>query len=85
MKIKQLIETSGQSGEQDHLIKKIKKEWDAIAKESVNVEITGGTYYGFCSELGVLRLYRKYHGAPNVDTNFSKSMNSFYFRLEPKF
>ena len=65
-------------------IARLQADWSNIAGEQVKVEEITGTFYGFASELGTLRLYRKYQGADNTTQGYSTNMSTFYFRLEPK-
>jgi hypothetical protein len=60
------------------------QEWEMIAGCPVDIEYIKGTFYGFCNELGALRLEHKYK-APNARAAFSKSHDSWFFSLEPKF
>lgn len=66
-------------------ITRTQQDWTAYAGEPVRVEEIGGTLYGFASELGTLRIYRKYGGTDNTTQAFSRNMGSFYFSLTPRF
>lgn len=66
-------------------IARTQKDWSAYANEPVRVEAIGGTLYGFTSELGSLRIYRKYGAADNTSQGFSSNLGSFYFSLTPRF
>jgi len=66
----------------------VKRDWDAMAKEPVTVELIGGTMYGFCSELAALRLGNKYAAAiadKTAKVGYSENIGSWFFRLEPKY
>lgn len=66
-------------------INRITKDWTAIAGEPVEVEEIGGSYYGFCSELGALRLFHKYAITDGrAKAAYSPGQKSWFFRLEPK-
>jgi len=62
-------------------LKRLKTDWEEIAKEYLKIELVKNTVYGFCTELASLRLLKKYKFSKNVDSGFSKNMNSFYFSL----
>jgi hypothetical protein len=69
-------------------IKRVADDWAQIAGESVEVEFISGTFYGFCSELGTLRLFKKYNAfSRNLgnDAGYSANLKRFYFRLETNF
>lgn len=66
-------------------ISRIQKDWTEYAGEAVRVEEIGGTFYGFASELGTLRIYRKYNDCKGVNQAFSSNLGSFYFSLTPGF
>lgn len=65
-------------------LKRIENDWTRMAGESVKVEEISGTIYGFCSELGALRIAYKYRHGDQEATKAGKSgtMNSWFFRLE---
>ena len=62
-------------------LKRIKNDWEEIAKEYLKIELVKDTIYAFCSELAALRLAKKYKFGKNVDSGFSKNLDSFYFSL----
>ena len=71
----------------DVQVKKVKYDWDKIAKENIVVEKISGTFYGYGSELATLRLLQKYTANGQVANKktragFSKNKNKFYFELE---
>ena len=68
---------------------KVQKTFQDIAKEPIQVEILCGCYYGFGSELAVLRLFAKYqsngkHHNPRASIGYSEPNQSHYFCLEPR-
>ena len=64
-------------------IKRIKKDWEDIAKEDVRIEQVGGAIYGICSELASLRLLKAYRTSlDDAKADYSTNLNQFYFRLE---
>lgn len=60
-------------------IERIKKEYEAIAKEPLVVEYIGGTLYFFGSELACLRLF---HKMPNRRAIYSPNRKSWVFVIE---
>jgi hypothetical protein len=67
-------------------LSRLSRDWnDYAGGEPVRVEKIGGTFYGFTTELGALRLLRKYIETNGVRADFSKNMGSWFFRLEPRF
>jgi hypothetical protein len=77
------------SGEFDHeptlnQLHRLQQDWERIAGCPVDMEYIKGAYYGFCNELGALRLEHKYK-ASNARAAFSKNHNSWFFSLESKF
>ena len=69
-------------------IPSVKRDWEAIAKESVRFELISGVLYGFCSELAALRLGNKYAAAiadKTARVGYSENIGSWFFRLEPKY
>ena len=64
-------------------IKRLANDWTKIAGETVEIELIGGTPYGFCSELGALRLFHKYQIVDGrAKAAWSENLNSWFFRLE---
>lgn len=64
-------------------ITRTQQDWTAYAGEPVRVEEIGGALYGFASELGTLRIYRKYGGTDNTTQAFSRNMEHGLFLLLP--
>jgi len=67
------------------LQKRIKSEWQNIAKEEIDLQVIGGTPYAFCSELAALRLAVKYPKQVFEGTAkaaFSKNRNTWFFVME---
>jgi len=67
------------------LANRVKSDWQYLAKETVRVEYIKGTYYGYSSELGCLRLLNHYHqmgSAKNVRTFFSVNLETWVFALD---
>lgn len=64
-------------------LQRLTRDWSQIAGENVVIEQIGSAYYGFCSELGALRLFKKYrYSGDKADAKFSPSGDSWFFRLE---
>jgi len=63
-------------------IDRVVADWSRIAKETVVVEEIKGAFYGFCSELGALRLFHKYSAPQKARAAFSEPRKSWYFVLE---
>jgi hypothetical protein len=62
---------------------KVKKDWEKIAKEKLDVEEIKGTIYAYGSELATLRLLKKYiKSGDKVKADFSTNLKKFFFRLE---
>lgn len=61
---------------------KVKSVFENIAKETLEVEYIGGTYYAFGSELATLRLFKGYKFSKGIDAGYSTNLGKFYFRLE---
>lgn len=66
-------------------INRVQQDWTQYADEPVRVEEICGTFYGFASELGTLRIYRKYGHMNNIGQGFSSNLGSFYFSLTPRY
>jgi hypothetical protein len=64
------------------LLERAAREWPAIAGEPVRMEEIGGTLYGFCSELGALRLEHKFGASPRIKAGWSENVGSWFFRVE---
>lgn len=66
-------------------MERLKRDWSAIAKEPIEIEAIGGAFYGFGSELAVLRLFHKYcqgGGNPKARAGLSTNLHKWYFSLE---
>lgn len=57
-------------------------DWSKIAGETVRVEEIGGAIYGFCGELGALRLFHKFQNPTKCRAAFSQNMGTWYFSVE---
>lgn len=56
--------------------------WSKLAGEKVTIEWIKGTYYGYCSELGCLKLEHDYNNRPKAEASYSKPKKTWFFRLE---
>lgn len=66
-------------------INRLANDWSKIAGETVKVEVISGTPYGFCSELGALRLFHKYQIVDGrAKAAWSENLKTWFFRLETK-
>ena len=65
-------------------LRRTQQDWEQIAGETIDIEVNKGTIYGYCSELGALRLEHRYKAA-NVRAAYSKSLRTWYFALDLKF
>jgi hypothetical protein len=66
-------------------INRVKKDWERMAQEPINVEYIKGTFYGYGSELACLKIFMKYNIMERnfkTNTNYSGLAKSWYFRLE---
>jgi len=61
---------------------KVETLLSGIAGEPVKVDYIKGTFYGFCSELGALRLEHKYNHRPHCEALYSENLKSWVFRME---
>ncbi len=70
-------------------LKRVKKSWEKIANEELEVENISGTIYGFGSELAVLRIFHDYNKATGEQKVVGSVGNSksrgWNFSLETKF
>jgi hypothetical protein len=69
----------------ENKISRLAKDWSTIAGEPVETEQIGGAIYGFCSELGALRIFYKYRytvTTKEVVVNYNPNRKSWFFRLE---
>ena len=69
---------------------KVQTTFQDYAKELIEVQELGGAYYGFGSELAVLRIFAKYqtngkYHNSRATVGYSESNQSHYFCLESKF
>ena len=65
-----------------YFVDKVKKEWEKIAKENLEVEEIKGTVYAYGSELATLRLLKKFiKSGDKAKADFSTNLKKFYFRL----
>lgn len=62
-------------------LNRLQRDWNKMAGEAVTIEKIGGTIYAFCSELGALRMFRKYN-FKQARADFSKPRGSWFFSLE---
>ena len=62
--------------------KRVKKDWEVIAKETLDIKIIDDTIYAFCSEIASLRLLKAFRNTDKADCGFSVNTGNFYFRLE---
>jgi hypothetical protein len=63
-------------------IKRVQKEYSAIAGEPVEVQQISGAVYVFGSEIATLRLFRK---MPHIRQGYSENRATFYCSIELKF
>lgn len=63
-------------------IKRIADDWSEMAGEPVEVELIVTSLYGFCSELGVLRIMNKYRTNEAVLIGYSKNLKRHYVVME---
>lgn len=67
---------------------RVENEWAAIAGDAVQVEEINGTIYGYTTELGALRLFRKYNlvsRCVGTTANYSANLRKWYFALQMKY
>ncbi|AGR47724.1 hypothetical protein PHIM7_71 [Sinorhizobium phage phiM7] len=66
---------------------RVKKQWEGYAKEEIELEVIGGTFYAFCSELAALRLYYTYRYIPGDKTKvaYSDNQGTWFFCMETDF
>lgn len=65
--------------------KRLKSDWQKMAKEAIDLQIISGTPYAFCSELAALRIANKYPKQVFEGTAkaaFSENLKTWFFRLE---
>ena len=67
-------------------ITRLKKDWEVVTKEPIEVQFIKGTFYAYGSELATLRLFKKYSGNfkgnEKVAQGYSENLKTFYFELE---
>lgn len=64
-------------------VQRTARDWSQAAGEPVRVELVRASLYGFCSELGALRLFHKYRFAKREKVRADKSPSEgWFFRLE---
>ena len=69
---------------------RVMQEWTEYAQESVSVEEIKGVFYGYASELGVLRILAKYTANGTAQSKgfrigYSSNLKTWYASLEPRF
>jgi hypothetical protein len=63
--------------------KRLHTDFVNSAGEYVDLELINNCYYAYGSELACLRLFYSYRFTPNaISVNFSKNLNTWFFRLE---
>lgn len=72
----------------DEGVKRVKKDWENVAKEKIDVEKIGSAIYAFGSELAVLRIFHHYNVASGQQKVVGRVGNSkskgWNFALEIK-
>ena len=63
-------------------VENLKRFWTKIAKEAIRMGYTPGAIYGYCSELGILKILNEYRFSEKAKIGYSKKYSSWYFRLE---
>lgn len=58
------------------------REFSQIAGVPVTIEEIKGTLYGYCSELGALRLFHKYSNPQKCRAAYSQNLRTWYFSIE---
>ena len=64
-------------------LRRTQQDWEKIAGVPVDVEASKGAIYGYCSELGALRLEHKYKSS-GARAGYSTNLSTWYFVLESK-
>ena len=62
-------------------LKRIKKDWEKYARQSMVIEQINDTVYGYGSELACLRVEHKYN-SPKVRAGFSLNLKTWFVELE---
>ena len=63
-------------------VENLKRFWTKIAKEAIHMGYAPGVIYGYCSELGVLKILNEYRFSEKAKIGYSKKYSSWYLRLE---
>ena len=63
------------------LLKRVQRDWEQIAGETMDVEYIKSTMYGYGSELACLRLEHKYK-SPKARAFYSKNLQTWTFALD---
>ncbi len=78
--------TTGPTPTQIH---RLEKDWSEIADETITVEFIKGAAYGYGTELGCLRIFKKYIQSGStwkqIKTGYSKNLRRWYIVLEPRY
>ncbi len=64
-------------------VKKLEHYWSKEAGEQVDVALISDCYYGFCSELGTLRLLKLYREIKQFSCGYSINKKTHFVVLEP--
>lgn len=74
-------------GPTQNKLDRTRRDWEAAAREPIQVEYIKGTIYGFTTELGALRLYHtyRYSDLKIKHVGFSDNLNTWYFALDVKY
>lgn len=65
--------------------KRIKADWQEMAKEAIDLQVISGTPYAFCSEIAALRIANKYPKQifeGKAKAAYSENRKTWFFRLE---
>lgn len=65
-----------------NVIKRVRIDWEKIAKTEVSVRFVKGAFWGFTSELGALRLEHEYNNRAKASASYSVNLKSWMFTLE---
>lgn len=57
-------------------------DWGQMAGEAVTVEQIGNAIYGFCSELGALRILKRYRTVERATAEYSQNLGKWFFCIE---
>jgi len=64
---------------------RVKSDWQHITRQLVSVDRINGIYYGYSTEIGVLRLLHHYHAhgsSKNTRVFFSENLGTRVFVLD---